>query len=284
MENSRWYRIGEIEEISGLNAQSIRRYDKRGILLGARDEQNNYRYYDSIELCMSIWVRYLQNYGMSLNEVEQFLSGDSDRQIAMTEDLSLRLQREEALIRLKSACLEDLTAALKQGIQAPDACSLVTRPAMLATFYRDHDLLIHGDETDNHISDWVNDTPIVRPMFRVSHDFLFDDSHPQTEYKIGLWIPQQYQELFNLSENTYCFSIPSQDCIHTIYEGYDSLASDDACLNQVRKRVLEFAADNGLSLADAPIYGSSFYSRRTEHGLHHMAHMWIPVQKNDVIS
>ncbi len=272
------YMIGEIEEISGLNAQTIRRYDAKGILLGTRDNINNYRYYDSIELCMAIWIRYLRNFGFSLNEVEKFINGDLENQVNMVHHLDARLKREQRLLACRLDCLKELRIASERALADPEECGVQTRPAMLGTFYRDRDKLIRDEEDRTRMAHWINSTPMVRPMFCVGHSFLFDKDHPNAEYKIGQCIPVRYNKIVGIQKDKYSVSIPSCRCIHTVYEGYDALKSRTGYLDLVKERIERFARDNALTLSKKPIYGSSFYSRRREEGLHHLAHMWIPIE------
>jgi len=271
------YLIGEIEEISGLNAQTIRRYDAKGILLGTRDDVNNYRYYDSIELCVAIWIRYLRNSGFSLNEVEKFINSDLGNQVSMIHDLGTRLERERRLLDCRLDCLKELKQTSERTLANPEECRVEMRPAMLGTFYRDRDKLIRDEDDRMRMANWISNTPLVRPMFRVGHSFLFNEDHPNTEYKIGQCIPVRFNKIVGIPKDKYSISIPSRRCIHTIYEGYDALRSRTGYLDTVKERIERFARDNSLTLTEKPIYGSSFYSRRTEEGLHHLAHMWIPI-------
>lgn len=276
--DERLYMIGEIEEISGLNAQTVRRYDAKGILLGTRDNVNNYRYYDSIELCMAIWIRYLRNFGFSLNEVEKFINGDLENQVNMIHNLDARLERERRLMDCRLDCLKELKLASERALADPEECRVEMRPAMLGAFYRDRDKLIRDEEDRTRMAHWVNNTPMVRPMFRVGHSFLFDEAHPNTEYKIGQCIPVRFNKIVGIQKDKYSISIPSCRCIHTVFEGYDALRSRVDYLDLVKERIERFARDNALTLSQKPIYGSSFYSRRREEGLHHLAHMWIPIR------
>lgn len=272
------YKIGEIEEISGLNAQSIRRYDAKGILLGQRDDANNYRYYDPIELCMAIYIRYLRNFGFSLGEVDRFINTEIPLQTDMTKNLYGDLTRQKQLLEGKIECLEELHGILERTAAQPDACTLEERPAMLGIFYRDQNDLLRNAQHRERTANWVNHTPIVRPMFKLSHAFLFAEGHPKTEYKIGLCVPLQYASMVGLEENAHCFSIPPCRCIHTVFEGYDAIASRPDYVDAIQERVARFAAENGL-VTKGPIYGSSFHSRRTPQGLHHFARMWIPIEE-----
>ncbi len=272
------FSIGEIEKMSGLKAQTIRRYDAKGILLGRRDDANGYRYYDSIELCVAIWIRYLRSYDMSLKDVDDFLKSDIWEQIEIAALQRDRLEREHLRIRCKLACLNEMRQALEGFAVDPDACTLCKRPEMLGFFYRDHDALIKKGDYIVRMEEWGRCTPMVQPMFRIGHDMIFAQGHPETEYKIGLWMKKSHHMLFELPMDENCFIAPEQTCIHTVFEGYDAISRHPAYLEKVRRRVEKFADEKGI-VPTGPIYGNSFYSMRTRQGLHHLAHLWIPIEQ-----
>ena len=272
------YSIGEMERISGLNAQTIRRYDAKGILLGQRDETNGYRYYDSIELCMAMCIRYWRNCGFTLAEVDEFMKEKVETQIEMTGELRARLEREQLLLDGKLAVLSELHRALKRFYTAPKECGLAVRPAMVGIFYRDHNELVREEEDMGQMAEWVGATPLVQPMFCLSQDMIFAEGHPQTTYKIGLWVQEKYAKICRLPLDDSCVHIPEGQCIYTIFEGYDAVGDYACYLDEIRDRVTEYAQERNLRVG-GPIYGSSFYSSRTKKGLHHLAHLWIPVQE-----
>ena len=84
--------------------------------------------------------------------------------------------------------------------------------------------------------------------------------------------------LFELPMDENCFIAPEQTCIHTVFEGYDAISRHPAYLEKVRRRVEKFADEKGV-VPTGPIYGNSFYSMRTRQGLHHLAHLWIPIEQ-----
>ena len=64
-------RIGSLAELTGINPQTIRRYDAQGILSGYRDQSSGYRYYDLLKICSLIRTRIYRSYEFTLDEVSE---------------------------------------------------------------------------------------------------------------------------------------------------------------------------------------------------------------------
>lgn len=72
-----YFSVGEISKLTNMSIQTLRYYDKRGLLKPSFiDSQNNYRYY-SIEQFIKIdLLKQCKLMGLSLKEIEELLSSD----------------------------------------------------------------------------------------------------------------------------------------------------------------------------------------------------------------
>lgn len=70
-----YFSIGEISELTGLSNHALRYYDKIHLVTPAIvNEQTGYRYYSYLQLFTLDWVRHLQSFGFSLDEIREILS------------------------------------------------------------------------------------------------------------------------------------------------------------------------------------------------------------------
>lgn len=68
------YTIGELADISGINAKTLRLYDEKGLLKSsARDEDNNYRYYSEQKVVDAVMIREMKRRGFSMTELKSLL-------------------------------------------------------------------------------------------------------------------------------------------------------------------------------------------------------------------
>ena len=70
------YSIGEIAKMLGISIVAVRNYEKCGLIEPLRNEQNNYREYNAIDLNLIRRARSYMSYGFSLNEATEILKNE----------------------------------------------------------------------------------------------------------------------------------------------------------------------------------------------------------------
>lgn len=104
---NRYYSIGEVADLLGISAQTLRYYDKIGMLQPAHvNPQNGYRQYSYDQIHYIERIRYLQNLGLSLNDIRSALESGKVEEMAR----HLETQREE--VRHKIRELRDIEESL----------------------------------------------------------------------------------------------------------------------------------------------------------------------------
>ncbi|MFJ4290346.1 Cd(II)/Pb(II)-responsive transcriptional regulator [Cupriavidus sp. NPDC089707] len=105
-------RIGELSRTSGCDVETIRYYEREGLLDAPRREANGYRRYDDGHLVQLNFVRHCRSLGMSLSDVrrlrefERSPSQDCD-------DINTLLDRQIAQIHAQRVALEALEGQLR---------------------------------------------------------------------------------------------------------------------------------------------------------------------------
>lgn len=95
--NNEIYRIGDLANLMGLSRDTLRYYEKRGILPSKKGE-NGYRYYTDPDICRMISVLYQRKMDFGLDDIETLWSkGESIDALAQMMDN--RLKEEEEAIR-----------------------------------------------------------------------------------------------------------------------------------------------------------------------------------------
>lgn len=106
-------RIGEVSSATGVGAQTIRFYERQGLLPSPAREPNGYRSYDDGVLTRLQFVRDAQSAGFTLTEVASILSlrdaGDSP-----CAHVSTLLDRKLDEVRARQRELAALAAELEQ--------------------------------------------------------------------------------------------------------------------------------------------------------------------------
>ncbi|MGI6737967.1 MAG: MerR family transcriptional regulator [Christensenellales bacterium] len=71
----RWLTIGQMAKLNQISEQTLRLYDKEGLLLPVnRGEDNRYRYYDIKQCAVLDMIRRMKSLGMKLKDIKNYLN------------------------------------------------------------------------------------------------------------------------------------------------------------------------------------------------------------------
>lgn len=71
------YKIGEVSKILNIPVETIRYYEKIGIINPYKDEENNYRYYESEDINLLLDYKKYKSLGFSTNKISKIMTQDS---------------------------------------------------------------------------------------------------------------------------------------------------------------------------------------------------------------
>ncbi|NOY76486.1 MAG: heavy metal-responsive transcriptional regulator [Calditrichaeota bacterium] len=112
------FSIGQLAKQAGLNIQTIRYYERRGLLPAPKRRESGYRYYLAEDLSRLEFIKHAKSLGFSLNEINELLAlrvdpdhtcddfrEEATQKIAEIDIKIKQLQRiKKALLQLTAAC------------------------------------------------------------------------------------------------------------------------------------------------------------------------------------
>ena len=105
--------IGEFSRICKISKESIRFYEKEGLLKGSRKE-NNYRVYSKKEIRVVELINSLKNSGFTLSEIKSFLNlYDSD---SKCKEVQIKLENKLLIIKNRISELRSIQEKLNESI------------------------------------------------------------------------------------------------------------------------------------------------------------------------
>ena len=130
--------IGKAAQLTGVSVDTIRFYQKLGVIQSATRSAGGYRLFTGEQIHDLNFVRHAQELGFSLAEVKELLAlrqkhhACSEVQSMLTRKLGDVRQKIKGLARLEAELAEALRNCdhelhLKQGIKHEDCCPLLTK-------------------------------------------------------------------------------------------------------------------------------------------------------------
>lgn len=104
-------RIGELARRSGCDVDTIRYYEREGLLDAPQREDNGYRRYAPTHLVQLNFVRHCRSLGMSLSDVRRLRDFERDPG-APCDDINQLIDRQIAQIHAQRVALETLERQL----------------------------------------------------------------------------------------------------------------------------------------------------------------------------
>ncbi|NUG39013.1 MerR family transcriptional regulator [Lactobacillus mellis] len=94
--DSKTYKIGEISKITNLTIDTLRYYEKEGLIKPARD-QNNIRMYSDSDIRWIQFIKKLKQTGMPLKNIKEYSNLRDQGDSTINERLSLLYEQKQRL-------------------------------------------------------------------------------------------------------------------------------------------------------------------------------------------
>lgn len=140
------FKIGQVAELMGLSAETIRYYEKKG-LIEPREIRNTYRYYDMNLMGKMGLIRNYIQYGFSVEEVRELVNSEDSRLIG--EKIGDRMAQIENEVQEKLEIMRGLRK-MQNGIYRAETqierISIQTRPEYYSIETYEHSAIVETEE------------------------------------------------------------------------------------------------------------------------------------------
>ena len=238
-----YYKINEIARLYGIGVDSLRYYEKLGILKPRRDT-NGYRLYNLKDMYKLNVIRDLRRLDFSMQQIKDYLEGQTvDHTLAL-------LRQEQALVQAQIQELQTKARLLQRRIAAlTEARSIVPGAITLRTLPQRPCVQFSANITRDEEMDFV-----MKKLHRKHEDKIRDFGNQTFGAFLAMdelmqGIPNVYDAVFSVLEEDaadYDFVLPAGVYLSYFYQG---------SYQQNRSRVQEvlaYAASHGLTLAGTP--------------------------------
>ena len=98
--------INEVEHLVGLSKKSIRYYEENGLLTPKRNQTNDYRIYDELDIKTLKVIKFLRELGVPIRDLKLLKNGTLRLQDCMVERIEKIKEQEENYQKIKNMCEE----------------------------------------------------------------------------------------------------------------------------------------------------------------------------------
>lgn len=283
------YLIGDIAAITGLSRDTLRFYEKKGIL-NARKKSNGYRYFTEADLYLLVRILFSRKMNFGLDTTRELLPADPlspDYQ----ETMRRQVREEMEAIRFHKQALHRLLSINKiySGVETCKGRFCIKPfPGSL--------LMCTADSMEDGLKQWFLlsqkysglDMVYVYDCYQYRSGFTLEprdsaevssEAPAQPDYEAELNYQRSclilYKEVIEAMELDYDFSgckaLPQESCIHTVVEEKDA-RPDVGVISSMRR----WAADQGL-VASPDVLVTSNFSKLQENSNSYVQEIYIPL-------
>ncbi len=108
------YTIGEFASLIGVTADTLRLYEKKGIIAPYKDEENAYRYYSDLDVRQVLMSRWYRSLMIPLERVSEMTTAYS------REEIEVSLESQYEIVQKKIEKLQQVKVCIRDTLQGTD--------------------------------------------------------------------------------------------------------------------------------------------------------------------
>lgn len=114
------YKIGELSRLTGCNIETLRYYEREGLLPAPPRGDNGYRYYPTDTVARVRFILHAKQLGFTLSDIAELLSIQVQKDTSTCADVKHIAQQKLEMIQRKISELDAMYHALEKVAQACD--------------------------------------------------------------------------------------------------------------------------------------------------------------------
>lgn len=210
------YSIGQFAEIIGVTTDTLRLYERFDIIKPKRDKENNYRYYNDLDvrdLLMSRWYRSIQ---IPLHDVAELIKQPSkDNILKKIGDVEKELEDEIKSKVLLLNKIKEIKNDIHNMETSLNKCKKIKVPGLYRLKQTDRNTLIKEDFVKESAEQWMDLLPHTFYSYRINNKEIISGVE-LLEYSWGLAVSEKDLHNFNLHLNSDIEYIPPMICISAV--------------------------------------------------------------------
>ena len=237
------YTIGKFSEILGVTVDTLRLYEKRGIIKPIKDKKNNYRYFDDLDARKVLMSRWYKSLRIQLNDVADLVQNSTLANITQKIEKT-RLDLEEKIM-MDILLLKKISEIQKEILEINSnlyCFKIKYLPGIYRLKHTCFNMLLEPPPTE--VTKWVNSFPFTFRCIRIEKDSFLEK--PSLNYTWGLAVFENDLRFLNLEIKDTTEYIDPQPYLSTVLIVN---ASDKRFSKPSLQFALDYLKESGYCLA-----------------------------------
>jgi DNA-binding transcriptional MerR regulator len=241
----RKYSIGEFAEILGVTVDTLRLYEKHGIIKPIKDAKNNYRYFndlDARDLLMSRWYRSIQ---IPLQDVSVLTKESSlDNVIEKMKEKQICLEEEIRKSRMLLDKIIHINSEVKAIPESLNKCKIKKLTGIYRLRQTSNNDLLKDECLKGIVSKWMNLLPYTFYSFRIDSSEILSQKNC-FDYSWGIAISEDDINNFDLEIDDNIEFVKSKTYLSSII----TVSNEERIMRDSLKFMLEHMREKNYSIS-----------------------------------
>lgn len=261
------YKIGEVAALVGMSSESIRYYEREGIISPERNPLSGYRYYSAWDINVLIKARSYRQAGFSMEEVVSIMNS-FDADVVLNSLANKQAELHQSIMHLAKLMyqLKEDAARMKETVNAVGCFRFEYRPPMhFLQTQQGYDLIASQCRI---LSGWVKDHGAF-----ILPGGIYEGPGPD-DVRYGFFIEDSRLDEIAYHNEQELEAFPSCFCLaSSFYSG----TGTPLCYSSFRG-ALDYMEKEHLEIASGPISRIVHMARDGENAYRSLHQLWIPLR------
>lgn len=210
------YKIGDVANLLGISTETIRNYEKQGLILPKKSESSGYRYYTTWDINVLIAIMIYKGYNCSMSDISDLLNMENTRDLILEKVSEKEKEIEDIIIAnintLKGLRIykENLNRAME--IKSDDDYKLEYLPDLFRLDMQTNYELEDDEAINNLTKQWIKKIPFLYSGAL----FNIDNVENSINYfTYGLSIDKRFADYLKVDVNEHVKYYESNLCFYT---------------------------------------------------------------------
>ena len=207
------YKSGDVARMLGITQEGIRYYEKQGVVLFDKEEENGYRYFAFRKLIAMVSLRLLGRLGFPVRDAWQLVNGADIATV--TQSLAENEQRLADQIE-KLTQMQEFSAQGRQQMahiaEKLDQFEIIKAPAFYHIKFQKERKVIKDKQYEKIIKTWYDNSPAVQAGLVAP----LDKFTPEYPAEVGFSMRQDHFDRWIGTRQEVVSYIPGGRALHTI--------------------------------------------------------------------
>ncbi len=265
------YRAKEVSRITGIPVDTLRYFEKKGVISPKIDENNHYRYYTAWDINFLFeYVNYRELEYSSKDLIQYIHHASLQEQINMMEDQYRYFQEKCGYYQMLCDLTRKHIKAIRNIEGRLNQIEFVTMPEYRYILYRQNYFFYNARTVSQEFEEWLKYLAFTENIVIIPKEIM--DTRGDNLYFWGLMLRKDWYEKLKLPEGENARTIESRLCIKTLVE-----ASGEGTFHyHLLDQAMLFIEEHNFRLDGDP-YGILLTRSHDEKGIHRFIEFYLPV-------